>query len=346
MANIDTPISISLADHLTSEEREQILQTVEMFEVITQANPEDYQSLEILKEAYWKLGRQQDGLAVTRRLADAYMRLGQYSSAMLEYEGILQQEPNAHEVQQILNDLEAKLHQGKATVVQKGAPIALDFGIPDTGPIETPVATAAPARSRLAPSTPVRMPAAAMEPNLIATGSTTGARYAAQKRQARETSLDNDGLEPLAKFLLQHRLANHDVVNAAVAKVRKYNAALTDGQGLAASLLEEICLAGVDSETLLCGIIDRTKAAYIPLECYDVDRQVVRMLPEHLTLGRLIVPFDIVSRTMMVAAANPFDIAARNAVQQAVDYHVQWHLAMPGVIRKILREVYKIADQP
>jgi len=343
LAGISTPISISLADHLTSEEREQILQTIEMFEVITQANVDDYQSLEILKEAYWKLGRQQDGLAVTRKLADAYMRLGQYSSAMLEYEGILQQEPNSREVQTILSDLEAKLHQGKS-VGQKGAAIALDFGIPDPQPIEVP-APAGPTPPRARPAAPVVMPAAALEPNLIATSSTTGMRYAAHKRQVRETSLENDGLEPLAKFLLQHRLASHEIVNASVLKVRKHNAALAEtGQGLAASLLEEICQAGVDAATLLCGIIDRTKSAYIPLEYYDVDRQVVKMLPEYLTVGRLIVPFDIVSRTMMVAAANPFDIAARNAVQQAVDYHIQWHLAMPGVIRKILRDVYRIVD--
>ena len=38
-------------------EKIQLLQTVEMFEAVTQANPDDYQSLEILKEAYFKIGR-------------------------------------------------------------------------------------------------------------------------------------------------------------------------------------------------------------------------------------------------------------------------------------------------
>ena len=35
----------------TSDEQSQLAQTVEMFEVITQTQPQDYQSLEILKEA-------------------------------------------------------------------------------------------------------------------------------------------------------------------------------------------------------------------------------------------------------------------------------------------------------
>jgi len=34
---------------LSEEERSQIVQTIEMFEVITQTQPDDYQSLEILK---------------------------------------------------------------------------------------------------------------------------------------------------------------------------------------------------------------------------------------------------------------------------------------------------------
>ena len=63
---------------ISNEEQEQVLQTIEMFEVITQANPHDCQSLEILKEAYQRLGRRQDSLVVARRLADTHFELGQY----------------------------------------------------------------------------------------------------------------------------------------------------------------------------------------------------------------------------------------------------------------------------
>ena len=48
-----TPVMIS------PEEQEQLQQTVEMFEVIVQASPQDCQSMEILKDAY-----------VTNRLSD------------------------------------------------------------------------------------------------------------------------------------------------------------------------------------------------------------------------------------------------------------------------------------
>ena len=45
---------------LTTSEEAQLAQTIEMFEVITQSQPYDYQSLEILKEAYSKLIRETD----------------------------------------------------------------------------------------------------------------------------------------------------------------------------------------------------------------------------------------------------------------------------------------------
>jgi hypothetical protein len=77
------------------------------------------------------------------------------------------------------------------------------------------------------------------------------------------------------------------------------------------------------------------------LEIYDIDRQVVRMLHDDMVLGRLIVPFDVVSRTCMVAVANPLDSAGKEAVQQLLDYSIQWHLASPSAIMKVLTDTYK-----
>src|ERR1043166_8718901 len=70
-----------------------------MFEVITQSQPHDYQSLEILKEAYSKLGRDKDALSTSKRIAQAYVQMGQLSSAILEYETILQRSPENRESQ-------------------------------------------------------------------------------------------------------------------------------------------------------------------------------------------------------------------------------------------------------
>jgi len=97
-----------MAGTLTPNEEAQLLQTIEMFEVITQSQPMDCQSLEILKEAYSKLGRESDVVNTSKRIAEAYVQLGQLSSAILEYESILQRSPDDPDVQKALAEIENK----------------------------------------------------------------------------------------------------------------------------------------------------------------------------------------------------------------------------------------------
>ena len=320
------------------EEKEEIFRNIEMFEAVARANPDDYQSLEILKEAYWKIGRQRDGVVVSRRLAEIYMRMGQYSSAMLEYEGLLQVDPGARDIQALVAELDKKLNPGKKAAPKLG--VTLDFGL-DEGQLSEINAPMDGAISQH-PSASDDHPGSGS--SLVSlTGRANRGRNGAASRTAVSFSLDADGNEPLSRFLIQHRLASHEVINSALDHVFEFNNGLAEGK-IAATLMGEIAKADVDLDSILSGIVDRTKCAYIPLAIYDVDRQIVKMLPETLTLGRSMVPFDIVSRTMMVAFDNPFDTAARAAVEQTVDYHVQWHLAHPGALRKVLRDAYRLND--
>lgn len=294
-------------------------------QAFTEGNPDDYQSLEILKDAYWRLEDQPHGLATTRKLADAYLRLGQFSSALLEYEGILLHEPDCVEVQQLIEELETKLNRGKSS--SSNTSIALDFGVLAEAP-----------EPEFAPAEVVP------EPALIATEDT---RMPLATRRLHNPSLEQDVHDPLARFLVQHRLATQEEVESALQRVRMVNAAIAANPStpaISAGLLDEIIKAGADPEPLIAAILDRTKFAFAPLQYYDIDRQIVRMLPEELTLGRRVVPFDIVSRTMLIAIDNPFDTPVKTAVQQTVDYHIQWHLAMPGVVTHILSDTYRIAS--
>src|SRR5471030_2512416 len=93
---------------LNPGEEAQLQQTIEMFEVIVQSQPNDCQSLEILKEAYSKLGRDQDVVNTSKRIAQAYMQTGQLSSAILEFETVLQRRPDDPEVQAALKEIESK----------------------------------------------------------------------------------------------------------------------------------------------------------------------------------------------------------------------------------------------
>jgi hypothetical protein len=314
---------------ISQEEQEQIRQTIEMFEVITQANPHDCQSLEILKDAYGRVGQLADMLRVAGQLAETYVQLGQYSSAMLEYEGILQRTPDDPGVVAALAEVEAHL-------IKSGQKL------PGDGTASSTERSAMFSAINLDFKTAINDPA-----NLTTTNSTTrldgdGTRHSALGADV-QARLQDDGNDALAKFLIQQRLVAEEVVTSALERVQKRNRDLKEG-AVGSSLVDEICRRGaIEVENLLCGILDRSKCAYIPLEYYDVDRSIVKMLPENLTLSRLIVPFDIMSRTVMIATANPFDALGKEAVQQLLDYHVQWHLASPQAIVKVIGETYRIS---
>jgi len=290
---------------LSEEEHSQIVQTIEMFEVITQTQPDDYQSLEILKEAYQKVGRTDDSLKASRRLAEAYFNVGSYTLAMQECEVILLKEPNAPEILAMLGDIETRLQAAGHTIATSGSKNGL---------------------------------IASASPNGTNDGGLVDLGKNAQHSQDR-------GDEHLGKFLVMQQLFTEDQVAKGLETVKQLNKDLS-GQSLAASLLDKLCRQDTDKvDQSLSGLIDRTKFAYVPLEYYDIDRQIARMLPDHLTLGRLYVPFDLISRTIMVACCNPFDAAGREAVQQSLDYTVTWYLARPDAIIKTLQDIYRLESR-
>ena len=303
---------------LTSEEYAQILQTIEMFEVISQAEPGDCQSYDILKEAYLKIGQIEAALQVSRKLAEAYLNMGLYSSALLECEGILQLQPNSPDIVALMGEIESRTAPASSGRNGHGSEYGL---ISDVTEQSSSLVALSPGRNK----------------------SPGGKNGEASKDNTLDPGAD-DGNEHFARFLTFHRIVPETDMAPALGRVQQANSRLNGGgQGIAASLLDELTRTGAfDIDNLLSSLIDATKFGYVPLEYYDIDRAIVRMLPDRLTLGRLIVPFDIVSRTMMIAVCNPFDAAAKQAVQSSMDYHIQWYLAKPGSISRVLRDVYRL----
>ena len=292
-----------------------------MFEAITQTQPEDYQSLEILREAYTKIGRHDDALRTSRKLAEAYFNAGSYTPALQQCEMILTRDPNAPEILAMLGEIESRLQASGQAIIDKDKQQT-------SGLVSSPFTRND--GSLISPS---------VEGALIDVDPTRG------KGLGRITNLHERGDDHLAKFLIVQQLFGEEQVNAALESVKVTNKDL-NGQAMAASMLEELCKGNpAQLDAVISALIDRTKFAYVPLEYYDTDRQIAPMLPEMLTLGRLFVPFDLVSRTMMVACCNPFDSAGRDAVQQSVDYTVSWYLARPSAIVKTLQGIYRLESR-
>lgn len=303
------------ASVLSAEEQDQILQTIDMFEVITQTQPDDYQSIEILKEAYLKLGRTEDALTTSVRLAKAYSVTGQISLAFQECEGILSTTPDDAEMKALMGELEAQMQQAVQHSSEQSS-AALDAFR--------------------------REEEEGQAGRIIVTEQTRREDLEDLEWRLQE----DDGNEGLAKFMIKHDMAPKDIIMESMALVKAANAKrlqANEAYFIMTSLLETISKqGGIPVEDLLARLIEKTKMAYAPVEFYQVDRHIVQLLPESVTLGRLILPFDKLSRTVFVATCNPLDEPGREAVQQSLEFSIHWFIAAPSAIYKNLASIYRL----
>ncbi|MBV9127893.1 MAG: hypothetical protein JO117_07385, partial [Verrucomicrobia bacterium] len=225
---------------LTSEEYAQILQTIEMFEVISQAEPGDCQSYDILKEAYLKIGQTEAALQVSRKLAEAYLHMGLYSSALLECEGILQQQPDSPDIIALMGEIESRTHNRPATTAASTESSAMN-GAGRNG-----------ANGHALLGSDQAQPA-----TLMALGG---------NRRVRSGTLDpeeslalDDGNEPFARFLTHQRIITEEIAATALARVRNKNSLRSSAAGeqtLAASFLDEVsAAAGIELDQLLSSLL-------------------------------------------------------------------------------------------
>ncbi len=284
----------------STEELQQLQRTVEMFEAITESQPEDYQSLEILKEAYGKLGRQPDVRRVAMKLASAYRHVGQVSQAILEYEGLLQSDSDDTEARAALAELEAKTSQFRAQ--SEGPSLAKDSKPTPTNPTKTVGVEAPPP------------PAKRRDPF--------------------------DGENALIEVLLADKTLTRQAVTPLLDKLKAdRDASVKAGQPLTlAQLLMDNQLVKPDE---LFGILcTKSGKPYLPLSYYDVDRDSTMLVPREICFRYCVVPFDLISRSVLVATANPFDEAARDELQAVLDYNIFWYLSPPAEIIGALRQVH------
>jgi hypothetical protein len=280
---------------LSPSEEAQLAQTIEMFEVITQSQPHDYQSLEILKEAYSKLSREKDVIGTSKRIAQAYVQMGQLSSAILEYETILQRYPDDPDVQAALQQIESK---------------ANNFPVDAPAPADTGLVTQSPAAPQKTQKTPGRTASADIE----------------------------DGRRPMHKLFVDSKIitagdfdlcwATPDLIGSPGGVIEPFIQLLAD-KGI---------LAVDKSLKLLC---DKSRVAFIPLKSYDVDLDLARTFPAATCQRWCVMPFDRLSKSIMVATANPFNQQAAKELAEATPNRLLWYLVPPSELVANVRKTFR-----
>ena len=269
-------------------------QTIEMFEVITQTQPHDYQSLEILKEAYSKLNREKDVMNTSKRIAQAYVQMGQFSSAILEYETILQRYPDDPDVQAALKEIEIKANSGATQ------PVLVE------------------------PTT-----------SLKAAASGKVSRKAADKAAHGEVE---DGRKAFYKIFVEDKIITAGDFDLCW-KTPDPNA---PANGVVDPFIQTLADKGImPAEKALKLVADKTRMAFLPLEKYEIDIELARSFPVESCQRWCVLPFDRLSKSIMVATANPFNQQVARELAEVVPNRLLWYLAPPADIVKNLRKVFR-----
>jgi tetratricopeptide (TPR) repeat protein len=277
---------------LNPSEEAQLQQTVEMFEVIAQSQPNDCQSLEILKEAYTKMGREQEVINTSKRIAQAYMQSGQLSSAILEYETVLQRRPDDADVQAALKQIEDKANN--VAVQSAGVESAASVSQSDTA----------------------------------------GFR---KKAHTATTEID-DGRKTMRKIFVESKIIAAGDFDLCWRTVDLTAAASDVVEPFIQALAEKKIFTVEKSLKLLA---DRSRTAFLPLEKYDVDIDLTRGFPAEVCRRWCVLPFDRMSKSILVATANPFNQQAVKDLAEATTHRLLWYLAPPTDLISNLRIAFR-----
>jgi len=276
---------------LNASEEAQLQQTIEMFEVIVQSQPNDCQSLEILKEAYTKLGREQEVISTSKRIAQAYLQMGQLSSAILEYETVLQRRPNDTDVQAALKQIEDKANN---VAVQQ---------------------------------------IAGVEPSSLTPSSDT-ARFRKKVRAAEEI---DDGRKAMHKVFVEGRVINAGDFDLCWRSTDLAQSPSDVVEPFVHTLAEKGVLSVEKSLKLLT---DKSRLAYLPLEKYEVDIELARGFPMAICRRWCVLPFDRMSKAILVATANPFNQQAAKELAETTTNRLLWCMAMPAELMQNIRKAF------
>jgi MoxR-like ATPase len=88
-------------------------------------------------------------------------------------------------------------------------------------------------------------------------------------------------------------------------------------------------------------LADKSRTAYLPLDKYDVDVDLLRGFPAEVCRRWCIVPFDRMSKSILVATANPFNQQAVKDLSEATTHRLLWYLAPPADLIANLRKAFR-----
>lgn len=83
---------------------------------------------------------------------------------------------------------------------------------------------------------------------------------------------------------------------------------------------------------------------YLPLANYEIDPEVIKIIPGRVCRQYLLVPIDKMGNSLTVAISNPLNVAAIEDVELLSGCNVQIFISISADIKKAIDKYYKDQD--
>jgi len=136
----------------------------------------------------------------------------------------------------------------------------------------------------------------------------------------------------LGQLLLERGMLKEDQLNQGLAQQKQKG-------GLIGEILVE--LGFVREEDIAQALTAQYGFPYLPLNNYEIDTEVIKIIPSRVARQYLVVPIDKLGNNLTLAMSNPLNIQAIEDVELLTGCTVQTFVSTSSDIKKSIEKYYK-----
>lgn len=139
-------------------------------------------------------------------------------------------------------------------------------------------------------------------------------------------------LKQLGELLVEMGLITKDQLHHSL-EVQK------DKGGLIGQVLVD--LGYVSEEAIAQAITAQYGFPYLPLENYEIDTEIVKIVPKNVAIQYCLIPVDKIGSNLTIAMANPLNSQAVEDIALLSGLYVQLFVSTAADIKKAIKKYYK-----
>jgi len=136
----------------------------------------------------------------------------------------------------------------------------------------------------------------------------------------------------IGDILLERGVITPKQLEAALLRQKEHGGLL--GQAL-------IDLGHVTEEEVALALTAQYGFPYLPLDNYEIDREVTQLVPEHVARQYCLIPIDRIGNALTVAMADPSNSQAIEDIEILTNCVIQTFVSTPSHIQKAIARCYK-----